>query len=102
MSVAVRSPLGPAAGPKVTDTKQDAPPAIENGGRLAQDPLLIEKSVLSPVMLKPFTVTEFVVGLLSAMFFRLEVPEVPIATGPIAIELGETFNAFVPATVPVI
>ena len=102
MSVAVRSPLGPEAGPKITDTKQDAPPAIENGGRLAQDPLLMEKSVVSPVMLKPLTVTEFVVGLLNIMFFKLEVPEVPIATGPIAIEAGETFNAFVPATVPVI
>jgi hypothetical protein len=102
VSVAVRSPLGPTAGPKVTETKHDAPPATEKGGRLAQDPLLTEKSVASPVMFKPLTVTAVVVGLLSVMFFRLEVPEVPIATGPIAIDAGETFSAFVPATVPVI
>jgi hypothetical protein len=102
VSVAVRNPLGPAAGPKITWKKHDAPPATVNGGRLAQDPLLTEKSVVSPVMFKPLTVAAVVVGLLSIMFFKLEVPEVPIATGPIAIEVGETFNAFVPATVPVI
>ena len=98
----MRNPLGPTAGPKVTDTKHDPPAAILNGGRLAHDPLLTEKSVVSPVMLKPVTVTALVPGLLRVMFLKLELPEVPIATGPMAIEAGETFNEFAPATVPVI
>lgn len=100
-STAVRNPLGPVAGAKITCTEHDAPPAIVNDVKLAQLPLLTEKSAVSPVMVT-LAAAAVVVGLESVTFLRLEVPFVPIATGPIATDPGETFSAFVPATVPLI
>ena len=105
VSVAEYMPCGPPAGAANSAcTKHDAPAAKVNGGALGQVTWLMLKSVaLVPDTVRPVTWIEFVEeGFDRVTLAVLAVWLLPKATTPANTEVGETFKATEPATVPVI